>query len=98
MAKVAVNTTPTLVSGEKSRKWFIVQNQSDVDVFISFEANSSIVTGGAGTNPGLKLKPDAMLSIDDIASADINGRSVNDVAIYAIHEGSGTKTLVIHEG
>lgn len=98
MAKVAVTNVPTVVSPARQRKWFIVQNQSDTEIYISFAADAASLTPASGNNPGLKLKPDSMLSFDDIASADFSARRVNDAVIYAIHDGSGDKNLIIHEG
>jgi hypothetical protein len=51
------------------------------------------VTTDTGATPGIRLAP-----YDTIMSTDISGRfSGNNFPIYAIHGGTGTKNLVLHE-
>ena len=95
--KINVQSTATLVSSAKSRRWFIMQNLSDADIFVSFEINSASVTGVAGGDPGIKLKADEVIGMGQLPGGGAERFSTNH-AVYAIHETTGDKVLVIHEG
>ena len=92
ISKLAVAATATLVSAAKERQWLMIQNQSDTPIFLSFDGTDTVTTD-AGATPGIRLAP-----FDTILSTDIAGRfSGNNYAIYAIHGGTGTKNLAVHE-
>jgi len=92
ITKIAVATTATLVDAASERQWLMLQNQSDTAIFISFDGTSTVTTD-TGATPGIRLAP-----YDTIMSTDISGRfSGNNFSIYAIHGGTGTKNLVLHE-
>lgn len=92
ISKIAVATTATLVSAAKERQWLMVQNQSDTPIFLSFDGTAG-VTIDTGAAPGIRLAP-----YESIMSTDVAGRfSGNNFAIYAIHGGTGTKNLAVHE-
>lgn len=94
ITKVNVTTSATLISAARKRRFFALQNQSDVDIFVAFTSEADQVTGAAGAKPGLKLAPGEPLLFGENPSMI---RYANDTAIYAIHEGSGDKVLVLHE-
>ena len=92
ISKIAVATTATLVDAASERQWLMLQNQSDTAIFISFDGTATVTTD-SGATPGIRLAP-----YDTIMSTDISGRfSGNNFPIYAIHGGTGTKNLVLHE-
>lgn len=92
ISKIAVATTATLVSDSRERNWLMIQNQSDTPIFLSFDGTAG-VTIDSGATPGIRLAP-----YDTIMSSDIAGRFTgNNAAIYAIHGGTGTKNLAVHE-
>lgn len=70
----------------------MLQNQSDVPVFLSFEGSSDVTTD-SGSKPGIRLAPFEVITSDDSA-----GRFTgNNFPIYGIHGGVGNKVVVIHE-
>jgi len=72
----------------------MLQNLSDTDIYIRF--TGSAVTVEDGANAGLKLHANGgMISLPDLPSDSRFGsiQNENDNAVYAIHAGSGTKTL-----
>ncbi len=90
--KIQIGTTATLVSQAKERNWLMLQNQSDVPVFLSFEGSSDVTTD-SGSKPGIRLSPFEVISSDDAA-----GRFTgNNLPIYAVHGGAGDKIVVLHE-
>jgi len=92
ISKIAVATTATLVSDSRERNWLMIQNQSDTPIFLSFDGTATVTTD-SGAAPGIRLAP-----YDTIMSSDIAGRFTgNNAAIYAIHGGTGTKNLAVHE-
>lgn len=92
ISKIAVATTATLVDPATERQWLMIQNQSDTPIFLSFDGTATVTTD-AGATPGIRLAP-----WDVIMSTDISGRFTgNNFAIYAIHGGTGTKNLAVHE-
>lgn len=87
MPSVNIATTPTEVLPRGSRNAVIFQNLSDTDMFIAARGN---VTAAAGPNSGLRVKADGgTLSLTDL----FGNRAVADVAIFAVHAGSGNKEL-----
>jgi hypothetical protein len=94
ITKINVTTSATLVSAARKRRFFALQNQSDVDIFVAFTPDADEVTGAAGAKPGLKLEPGEPLLFGENSSML---RYANDHGIHAIHEGSGDKVLVLHE-
>lgn len=92
ITKIAVATTATLVDAATERQWLMIQNQSDTPIFLSFDGTAAVTTD-AGASPGIRLAP-----WDTIMSTDISGRFTgNNFPIYAIHGGTGTKNLAVHE-
>lgn len=92
ISKIAVATTATLVDAATERQWLMIQNQSDTPIFLSFDGTAAVTTD-AGASPGIRLAP-----WDTIMSTDISGRFTgNNYEIYAIHGGTGTKNLAVHE-
>jgi hypothetical protein len=92
ISKIAVATTATLVDPATERQWLMIQNQSDTPIFLSFDGTATVTTD-TGATPGIRLAP-----WDVIMSTDISGRFTgNNFAIYAIHGGTGTKNLAVHE-
>lgn len=88
--KAAVGTNATKVQDTTRRDWFVLQNQSDSNIYVAIDGSTD-VTIDTGTKPGIKLKPGQSL-----LSSDIPGNSkANDNAIYAVHDGSGSKTLTL---
>lgn len=88
--KASVGTTATLVQGSIDREWFILQNLSDTDIFVSLEGTSA-VTGAAGASPGYRLAANGGTLTGGEGEFNLN----NNGPIYAIHEGTGSKTLVL---
>lgn len=92
ITKISVATTATLVDAATERQWLMIQNQSDTPIFLSFDGTAAVTTD-AGASPGIRLAP-----WETIMSTDISGRFTgNNYAIYAIHGGTGTKNLAVHE-
>lgn len=92
ISKIEVATTATLVSAAKERTWLMLQNQSDTPIFLSFDGTAS-VTIDSGGSPGIRLAPWETITTDDSA-----GRFTgNNLPIYAIHGGTGTKVVALHE-
>lgn len=92
ITKIAVATTATLVDAATERQWLMIQNQSDTPIFLSFDGTAAVTTD-AGVSPGIRLAP-----WETIMSTDISGRFTgNNFPIYAIHGGTGTKNLAVHE-
>lgn len=94
ISKISVleGATPTLVSASKMRTAYTIQNLSDADIFVALEGSSD-VTGAAGSKPGLKIAPGAIVDRwGTEAKWDERHHS-----IFAIHEGTGTKVLTIQE-
>lgn len=92
ITKIAVATTATLVDAATERQWLMIQNQSDTAIFLSFDGTATVTTD-TGATPGIRLAP-----YDTIMSTDISGRFTgNNFPIYAIHGGTGTKNLAVHE-
>lgn len=92
ISKINVGSTATLVSAAKERNWLMLQNQSDVAVFLSFEGSADLTTD-SGAKPGIRLAPNETITSDDAA-----GRFTgNNLSIYAIHGSAGDKVVVLHE-
>lgn len=91
IVKVAVATTATLCLAATNKRWMIIQNQSDTDIYFSAEGTAG-VTLDAGASPGIKLAAGASIAITDDHH---RGAPLLD-AIYAIHGSTGTKSLIIH--
>jgi hypothetical protein len=89
--KTAVGTTATLVQAATDRKWFILQNQSDTDIYVSFEGTTGVTTD-AGANPGIEI----MANGGSLATGEGEFNPNLNASIYAIHGGTGTKNLVLH--
>lgn len=88
--KVNVGTSATLVQGSQDRKWAILQNLSDTDIFVSLDGSSD-VTGSAGAKPGLKLSANGGTAAGGEGEYNINFSG----PIYAVHEGAGNKVLTL---
>lgn len=83
--RVTVTTSSTLILAEAERKMITVTNLSaSTTVWITFNGES-VVTGAAGANPGIPLRPgDTWL-----ASEEDRRSTVPNQAVYGITE-SGT--------
>ena len=95
ISKVNVTTAATLVSAARpyGRSWFVLQNQSDTDIYVSFDGTAA-VTLAAGNAPGILIAAGETFAF---AASMPTPRPPVDAAIYAIHGGSGNKVLVCHE-
>ena len=92
ITKFNVTSSAQLVVAAARRRSFILQNQSDTDIYISL-GNAS-VTGPSGSYPGIKvLANGGVWSGTAVSPWDQS----NDDAIYAIHASTGNKVLVVHE-
>lgn len=89
-ASIATGATPTLVQGTTDRKWFILQNQSDTDVFVSMDGTSTITTD-TGATPGIKLAANG----GSIATGEGEFNPTICNPIYAVHAGGAPKALVL---
>lgn len=72
----------------------MLQNLSDTDIYIRLAGTAVTIEDGA--NAGLKLPANGgMSAFPDLPASERFGTSQveNDNAVYAIHGGSGTKTL-----
>lgn len=88
MPSVSISTTPTKVVGPKNLNSVILQNLSDTDIFVAARSN---VTVAAGSNSGLRIKAGGgVLALNDLMDRP---HSADDLQLYAIHSGSGTKEL-----
>jgi hypothetical protein len=88
MPTLNVTTSSTVVLPFRRRKALIIQNLSDTDIYVNFNA---AVTIADGATAGLRLKADGgSISLPELSGAA--GRA-NDMSVSAIHGGSGTKTL-----
>jgi len=91
ITKVAVATTATLCLAAVNKRWMMIQNQSDTDIYVAFDGTTA-VTLDSGASPGMKLAAGASIAITDDHH---RGAPLAD-AVYAIHGSTGTKSLVIH--
>lgn len=92
ISKIDVATTATVVSAAKpNRHWFVLQNQSDADIYVSFDGTTPTLNSGA--SPGLKIAAGETFGFGGELPSP---RPPVTAAITAITE-TGTKTLVIHE-
>lgn len=93
MASVDVTTSATLViPASDDRRVLMIQNLSDTDIYIGFAAG---VTVADGANSGIKIPANGgNISMTDLPNRGHGlSRDINDLAIYAVHGGSGTKKL-----
>lgn len=93
MASVDVTTTATLaIPAGTDRRVLMIQNLSDTDIYIGFAAG---VTVADGANSGIQIPANGgNISMTDLPSRGHGAyRDINDVGIYAVHGGSGTKKL-----
>lgn len=87
ISAVSVTTSAAQVVASKgSRKWLIIQNVSDVDIFFKFDSSATALTSANG----YKLAPGA-----DVKWAGNTGDYIN--AIIAVHDGSGSKEIRVQE-
>lgn len=89
--KVTVTTASTLIRAEAERKMITVTNLSAATtVWITFNGES-VVTGAAGANPGIPLRPG-----DTFVASDEDRRSVVvNQAVYGVTE-SGSAEVGFH--
>jgi len=88
MPSLNVTTTSAFVLPARRRKVLILQNLSDTDMFVNFNAAAAVADGATA---GLRLKADGgTLSLPELSGG---AARANDVSIAAVHGGSGTKTL-----
>lgn len=92
--KVNVTTSATLVSAARQRQFIAIQNQSDTDIFIAWDATASTVTLDSGAAPGFKLPAGGSLILSTELRHPVLAFSN---AIHAIHGGTGNKALSIQE-
>lgn len=85
MPSLNVTTTSAEVLPARNRSALILQNISDTEVWLNFNAH---VTASAGAQAGLRLLPGGTFSLTELPRG-----SANNVAVYAIHAGAGTKEL-----
>lgn len=71
-----------------NRGAIVLQNDSDADMFLAFDGSSGLTAAN-----GLRLVAGGILSIENVSDQVNKANS----AIYAIHAGSGSKTLRIQE-
>lgn len=90
IAKAAIGTTPTLALAAVAKRWCMLQNQSDTDIYVAFEGSSG-VTIDSGASPGFKIAAGSSVALSD---DNHRGYPLAD-AIYAVHGSTGTKNLVI---
>lgn len=88
--KINVTTAATLVQASQDRKWSILQNLSDTDIYVALDGSSD-VTGAAGAKPGIKLSAQGGIAAGGEGEFNINFSG----PIYAIHEGTGSKVLTL---
>ena len=90
MAAIAVTTTAieVLAAGE-DRSAFVFQNVSDTDIYVG---NTSAVTASEGAETGIKIIAGGQFvnSPCDIRQSRLHK------AWYAIHAGTGNKTLLVN--
>lgn len=89
--KVNVGTTPTQVLSEQERRLTGITNLSaSVTVYITFNGEST-VTGAAGANPGIPIRPGATF----LAAQEDRRSTVANQAVWAVTE-SGTADVGFH--
>jgi len=86
-----IATTSTQVVPPRARGVLLLQNVSDTDIYIGFAAG---VTTTPGPESGIKLRPNATLSLTDLPGS--SGTAVN-TGVWAVHAGTGTKELRTQE-
>jgi len=92
MSSVSVTTTSANIIPATSRKFLILQNISDEDIYININGP---VTVADGAEAGLRIKADGgSMSFPDLISSS----RANDFSVHAIHGGVGSKSLRIIEG
>lgn len=94
ITKATVTTTAAIYSPARNRSWVIFQNVSDTAITVSFEGTTPTIA--ADVSPGLIIAAGATLG--PLMAQLPTSRPPFDANIWAMHEGVGSKTLVIHEG
>jgi hypothetical protein len=92
ITKFTATTSAQVASTSKERRILYLGNPSDTDLFYSLDGTAG-VTGAAGASPGVVLKAGTAHTL----TRPWQGESYLNNAISVIHEGTGSKTLVIQE-
>tara|TARA_S200002703_G_scaffold158954_1_gene170770 strand:- start:1530 stop:1811 length:282 start_codon:yes stop_codon:yes gene_type:complete len=87
MPSVNITNSATQIVADNHRQALILQNDSDVDMFIGLNSN---VTVASGANAGLRLKAGANFSVHDLGDGST---TVDNTSWYAVHESTGNKIL-----
>lgn len=93
-SKVAITSSPTLVSAARERQFLALQNQSDVTMYVAMDKTAASVTIDTGSYPGLKLEPGASLILTTEIRHPILAFSG---PIYAVVASGSNKYLAIQE-
>lgn len=92
ITKFSVTTTAQVAAADARRRSIFLQNQSDTDLYVAF--GNANVTGPSGASPGIKI----LANGGTLAAAAVSPWDQSlDGPIHAIHAGTGSKVLVIHE-
>lgn len=94
ITKATVTTSAAQIRPSTYRRALYIRNISDTDCFFSFDGSTTTtLTGDSGSKPGVKVASGAthVFTFSDRPDISINNE------IWAIHEGTGSKSVVIHE-
>lgn len=84
---ISVGTTSTAASADNAhRSYILLQNDSDADIYIKFGCDAALHEGIMLAANGGHYEASARFANLDIRS------------VFAIHEGVGSKTLLVTEG
>lgn len=88
ISKHAIGTTATLVRSAEERRWIIIQNLSDTDVFLALDGSTD-VTIASGLKPGVRIAANG----GNLSVGESQRDTTTNFPIYAIHGGTGTKDI-----
>ena len=94
ITKSTVTTSAAQLRPSTYRRALYIRNISDTDCFFSFDGvTTTTLTGDSGSKPGVKVAAGAVsiFTFGNLPDSSINNE------IWGIHEGTGSKNVVIHE-
>jgi len=92
MRTVNVKSSVTTIAekvDKTTRKWILIQNDSDVDMFLCFDGSTTTLTA----NNGFRLKAGVALELRSTEDTEEGNN-----AILGIHGSTGDKVVRIQEG
>lgn len=82
-----------MIAASSWRRFYIVCNHSDTDVFISVDGDSG-VTASTGSKPGVKVPAGGRFTSAELGHVP---RNLLVSPIYCVHAGNTPKYVAVHE-